>query len=49
MKWGLKGGISIDADSGPLKYLGMYYFDAVVVYVTNSSLLFRFAVAILST
>ena len=30
MKWGLKGEISIDADSGPL--LGMY-FDAVVVEV----------------
>ena len=29
-----------------LDLLGMY-FDAVVVFVTNSSLLFRFAVAIL--
>ena len=26
MKWGLKGGISIDVDSGPLRYV---YFDAV--------------------
>ena len=32
MKWGLKGVISIDADSGPP---GMY-FDAAVVFVTKS-------------
>ena len=32
MKWGLKGGISIYADSGPL---GMY-FDAAMVFVTKS-------------
>ena len=32
MKWGLKGGVSIDADSGPVDLLGMY-FDAVVVEV----------------
>ena len=44
MKWGLKGGISIVTDFGPLTD----YFDAVVVFVTNSSLLFRLAVAILS-
>ena len=31
-----------------LGLLGMY-FDAVVVFVTNSSLLFRFALAILCT
>ena len=29
-----------------LRFLGMY-FDAVVVFVTNSTLLFRFALAIL--
>ena len=48
MKWGLKGGISIDADSGP-EFLGLLgvYFDAAVVFVMKSSLLFRLAVAIL--
>ena len=30
MKWGLKGGISIDTDTGPLGYV---YFDAMVVEV----------------
>jgi hypothetical protein len=40
MKGGLKGGISIYADSGPL-------FDAVVVFVNNFLLLFRLALAIL--
>ena len=33
MKWGLKGGISIDADSEPLGYVNDKYFDAVVVEV----------------
>ena len=48
MKLGLKGGISIDADSGP-EFLGLLcvYFDAAVVFVMKSSLLFRLAVAIL--
>jgi hypothetical protein len=32
MYWGLKGGSSINADSGPFWYLGMY-FDAAVVFV----------------
>ena len=36
---GLKGGISIDPDSGPPSM----YFDAAVVFVTKSSLLFRLA------
>ena len=44
MKWDLKVGISIDADSGPPT--GMY-FDAVVVFVTSQTLLFRLALAIL--
>ena len=35
------------ADSGPLS-LGMY-FDAAVVFITNFSLLFRLALAILCT
>ena len=42
MKWGLKGGISIDADSGT----GMY-FDAVVAEVKKNYLLLRLAPAIL--
>ena len=42
MKLCLKGGISIDADSGPLGY-----FDAVVVEVKTFLLLFRLALAIL--
>ena len=33
MKWGLKEGISIDADSGPIRY-----FDAVVVEVKKNLL-----------
>ena len=41
MKWGLKEGISIDAD------YGMYVFDASIVFVTSHSLLFRLALAIL--
>ena len=40
----LWSGISIDADFGPFKK-GMY-FDAVVVFVTKFSLLFRLALAI---
>ena len=40
MKWGLKGGISIDADSGPFRYL-------CTLMLRWSSLLFRLAVAIL--
>ena len=40
---GLKGGISIEQI---LDLLGMY-FDAVVVFVTKSSLLFKLAVVIL--
>ena len=43
MKRGLKGGISIDADSGPLDV----YFDAVVAEIENNLLLFRLALAIL--
>ena len=43
MKSGLKGGISIDTDSGPHGI----YFDAVVVEVKNYLLLFRLAPAIL--
>jgi hypothetical protein len=46
MRRGLKGGISIDADSGPL-VSECTYFDAAVVFVTNSLLLFRLALAIL--
>ena len=38
---GLKGGILIDADSGPLR------LDAVVVFVTSQTLFFRLALAIL--
>ena len=34
MKRGLKGGISIDADSGPCRYVPSMYFDAAVVFVT---------------
>ena len=45
MKWGLKGGFPLMQILG---LLGMY-FDAAVVFVTNSSLLFRFAMAILWT
>ena len=44
MKWGLKGGISIDADSGPPKHM---HFDAAVVFVKKTSLSFRLALAIL--
>ena len=40
---GLKGGISIDVDSGPLRYV----LKAVVVFVTSQTLLFRLALAIL--
>ena len=40
---GLKGGISIDADSGPPRYV----FDAAGVFLTNSQLFLRLAVAIL--
>ena len=43
MKCVLKGGISIDADSG---LLGMY-FDAAVVFFKKTSVLFRLALAIL--
>ena len=47
MKWGLKGEISIDADSWPLRHAIGMYFDAAVVFVTWNSLLFRLALAIL--
>ena len=40
MYWGLKGGLSIDADSG-------VYFDAVVVFVMKFETLFKLAMAIL--
>ena len=40
--------ISIDADSGPLlRVLKSMYIDAVVVFVTSQTLLFRLALAIL--
>ena len=39
------GGISMDADAGPLAYL-CTFDDAVVVFVTNFSLLFRLTLAI---
>ena len=38
--WGLKGGISIDADSGPLD-------AAAIVLVTKFSIVFRLALVIL--
>ena len=44
---GLKGGISIDADSGPLGYVNGKYFDAMVVEVEKNLLFFRLALAIL--
>ena len=43
MKWGLKGGFQL---MQILDLSGMY-FDAAVVFVSNSSLLFRLALAIL--
>ena len=43
MKGGLKGGISIDTDSGTLGV----YFDAVVVEFMTFLILFRLALAIL--
>ena len=43
MKWGLKGGFQL---MQILDLLGMY-FDAVVVFITKSSLLYRLAVVIL--
>ena len=42
MRWVIKEGISSDADSWPLRY-----FDAAVVFVTNSVFLFRLPLAIL--
>ena len=43
-KEGLKGDISINADTGPLRRT---YFDALVVFVMIFTLLFRLALAIL--
>ena len=43
MKWGLKGGISIDADSGPHRYVLWCCGE----FVKKTSLLFRLALAIL--
>ena len=48
IKWDLKGDISIDAETGPPRYIGMY-FDAVIVLVTNFSLLFKLVLDILCT